>query len=131
MTTERRIPPPPIHPLAALAVIALDNVFNVLEFLDPFLLLVTSLVVGLLGFLATLLSQRFLAREGWGVAAAKGLVMGIIAGVPYSVTGTVVGAPLLLWAGVHQWANLLPASGNNRLVDQALRPPELEDKGHK
>ena len=37
--------------------------------------------------------------------------MGIIAGVPFSVTGTAVGVPLLAWAGLHEWVKL-PAQTN-------------------
>ena len=66
-------------------------------------------------------------RHG-GVSAAKGLVMGIIAGVPFQVTGTAVGAILLGWAGANQWITLpgskskpeqLPAS--DEVVDAEVR----------
>jgi hypothetical protein len=143
MSIERRIPAPPIHPLAALATLALDGVFLVVEILDPLLLLFTSLGVGLLGFTATTLVQHFVAKEEWGESVAKGMVMGIVAGVPYAVAGTVVGVPLLVWAGVSQWIKL-PAGGNpgafsrgnpgalgpgnNQIVDEALQRPTLEDK---
>lgn len=106
MTDERRIPAPPIHPMAAFATLALDGFFSVFEILDPFLLLLTSILIGFFGFLATMLTQHFLAKDGWGASVAKGLVMGIVAGVPYPVAGTVVGMPLLIWAGVHQWVRL-------------------------
>jgi len=116
MSDERRIPAPPIHPLAALATLALDGFFAVFEVLDPLLLLFTSVFVGLLGLTATTLVQRFVAKDGWGASLAKGLVMGIIAGVPYPVAGTIVGAPLLVWAGVHAWIRL-PEPGDQPLLD--------------
>jgi hypothetical protein len=121
------VPAPPIHPLAALATIALDGVFTVLEILDPLMLLLISGGIGLLGGIATTLVQRFVANDTWGAAAAKGMVMGIVAGVPYPIAGTAVGAPLLIWSGVHQWVKL-PGSGNNRLVDEAVQTPRLEDR---
>lgn len=130
MTIERRpaVPEAPIHPLAALVTIALDGVFSVFEILDPFMLLFISGGIGLLGFTATTLVQRFLAKDEWGPALAKGLVMGIFAGVPYPVAGTAIGAPLLIWAGLHQWVKL-PTSGNNQIVDSAFKAaPALEDK---
>jgi hypothetical protein len=130
MMLERRsaVPAPPIHPLAALATIALDGFFAVFEVLDPLMLLFISAGIGLLGFTATTLVQRFLANDNWGAALAKGLVMGIFAGVPYPVAGTVVGAPLLVWAGAHKWIKL-PISGNNQIVDSAFEtPPMFEDK---
>lgn len=100
------IPPAPIHPLAALSTIVLDNVFGVFEITDPFILVLTSIGVGTLNTVTTMLVQRFLARDGWGASIAKGLVMGIIAGVPFQVTGTAVGIPLLAWAGLHEWVKL-------------------------
>jgi hypothetical protein len=130
MTIERRsaLPAPPIHPLAALATITLDGFFTVFEVLDPLMLLFISAGIGLLGFTATTFVQRYLAKDDWGPAVAKGLVMGIFAGVPYPVAGTVIGAPLLIWAGVHQWIKL-PSNGNNQIVDSAFKsPPALEDK---
>ena len=128
MTIERRpVPAPPIHPMAALATIALDGVFTLPE-LDPLLIPIISPVVGVIGFTATMLVQRFIAKDEWGAAAAKGLVMGILAGVPYPVAGTLVGAPLLIWSGLHQLVRL-PGSGNNRIIDEAIKgSPELEDK---
>jgi hypothetical protein len=100
------IPPAPIHPLAALATIVLDNVFGVFELVDPLALVFTSIGVGVLGTVTTMLVQRYLAKDSWGVSVAKGLVMGIIAGVPFQVTGTAVGAILLGWAGASQWITL-------------------------
>jgi hypothetical protein len=100
------IPPAPIHPLAALATIVLDNVFGAVELVDPLAIVFTSLGVGTLGMVTTMFVQRYLAKDSWGVSAAKGLVMGIIAGVPFQVTGTAVGAVLLGWAGASQWITL-------------------------
>ena len=96
------VPPAPIHPLAALTIIVLDNVFGWID-LVPGAMLGTSLLVGGLGFLSTLFVQHYLAKDEWGESLAKGLVMGIIAGVPFQVTGTAVGIPLLAWAGLHEW----------------------------
>ncbi len=129
MSIEPRsaVPAPPIHPMAALATIALDGIFTLPE-LDPFLIPIVSPVVGVLGFATATLVQRFLAKDEWGAAIAKGLVMGVVAGVPYPVTGTAVGAPLLIWSGIHQWVKL-PSRGSNQIVDEALRNhPALEDK---
>ncbi len=103
---KRSIPPAPIHPLAALATIVLDNVFGVIELVDPLVVLFTSLGVGVLGTLATTFVQRYLAKDDWGASVAKGLVMGIVAGVPFQVSGTAVGAILLGWAGLSHWVKL-------------------------
>jgi hypothetical protein len=111
---RRPLPPPPIHPMAALTTIVLDNVFGWVDIL-PGALLGTSLLVGGLGFISTLFVQRFLARDGWGESLAKGLVMGIIAGVPFQVTGTAIGVILLGWAGLNQWIKLPPRQNSERL----------------
>jgi hypothetical protein len=100
------IPPAPIHPLAALTTIVLDNVFGVFELVDPLALILTSVSVGVLGTVSTTLIQHYLSKEEWGPSLAKGLVLGIIAGVPFQVAGTAVGAILLGWAGASQWIKL-------------------------
>jgi Na+-driven multidrug efflux pump len=84
----------------------LDNVFGVVELVDPLAIVFTSLGVGAIGAVSTMFVQRYLAKDSWGVSVAKGLVMGIIAGVPFQVTGTAVGAILLGWAGASQWITL-------------------------
>jgi hypothetical protein len=111
---RRSIPPPPIHPLAALTTIVLDNVFGWIELVDPLALALTSVSVGVIGFLTTMFVQRYLAKDGWGASVAKGLVMGVMAGVPYQVTGTAIGIPLLAWAGAHQWIKLPPPKGSDQ-----------------
>ncbi len=119
MTNEivprRPIPPAPIHPLAALVTIVLDNVFGVFEIVDPLALILTSVSVGVLGTVTTMLLQRYLAKDGWGASIAKGLVMGIFAGVPFQVTGTAVGIPLLAWAGLHELIKLPLSKGQPEL----------------
>jgi hypothetical protein len=104
--TRRPVPPAPIHPLAALATIVLDNVFGVFELADPLALVLTSVSVGILGAVTTTMIQHYLSRDEWGPSVAKGLVMGIFAGVPFQVTGTAVGIPLLAWAGLHELIKL-------------------------
>jgi len=111
---RRTIPPAPIHPMAALTTIVLDNIFGWIEIIDPFALVLTSLSVGVVGFLTTMFVQRYLAKDGWGASVAKGLVMGVLAGVPYQVTGTAIGVPLLAWAGAHQWLKLPPPKGSEQ-----------------
>ncbi len=110
------IPPAPVHPMAALATIVLDNIFGIVELVDPLALVLTSLGVGVVGAVTTTLVQRYLAKDGWGASVAKGLVMGIIAGVPFQVVGTAVGVPLLAWAGLHEWIKL-PAKSKPALEE--------------
>ena len=108
------IPGPPVHYLSAMATIVLDAVWGAVELGDaatvvgilalPLLVLIT----GGLDFIAVLTIQKFIARDGLATAFAKALVLAIIAGVPFMVLGTAVGAVLLGWAGL---------SGLSRLGD--------------
>ena len=136
MVSEPRhpIPPAPVHTLAALATIVLDNVFGVIELVDPLTIILTSVTVGVVCTVATTLVQRYLAKDVWGASLAKGLVMGIIAGVPFQVTGTAVRIPLLAWAGLHEWVKL-PASNatpvappaSDEIIDAEVR--DVKDDG--
>lgn len=114
---RRPVPPAPIHPLAALVTIVLDNIFGWIELVDPFALLLTSFVVGGIGLITTLFVQRYLARDEWGPSVAKGLVMGVLAGVPFQVTGTAVGAVLLGWAGANKWVKIPSRQPEEELPD--------------
>ncbi|MDX9992548.1 MAG: hypothetical protein RBS68_10940 [Anaerolineales bacterium] len=122
----RQISPPPIHPLAALATIALDGIFFFffIEAINP----LAALAIGALGFATTTLVQRFLDNDEWGPAIAKGLALGIVAGVPYPVAGTAVGLPLLAWAGVSRWMQPKQRP-NNQILDEALQRPRLGKGG--
>ena len=115
---RRPIPSAPVHPMAALATVALDYLFFVFEMANPFIFI----GIGVLGAITTTLVQRYLAKDGWGASVAKGMVMGIVAGVPYPVIGTFVGVPLLAWAGLHEWIKLPPKS------KPALRAEEGEEE---
>jgi len=122
---RRPIPPAPVHPMAALATIVLDNIFGVFELVDPLTLVLTCVGVGVVGAVTTALVQRYLAKDGWGASVAKGLVMGIIAGVPFQVTGTTVGAILLGWAGASQWIKL-PAPKSKPTIAEEQEIVEAE-----
>lgn len=130
MSPEPRspVPPAPIHPLAALTIIVLDNVFGWIDII-PGAMLGTSLLVGGLGFLSTLFVQHYLAKDEWGESVAKGMVMGIIAGVPFQVTGTAVGAILLGWAGANQWIRLPAGKRPQQLpaAEEEIVDVEVED----
>ncbi len=92
-----------IHFLSAFITVVLDWLWLTFELpatLTGIGLVLTSVALGLLCFIIVMLIQRFVADDDWGAAAAKGLVMGVVAGVPYPVIGTVVGAPLAGWSGI-------------------------------
>jgi hypothetical protein len=117
----------PIHPVAAAALVFVDNLWMLADWNA-----VTWWVTIPLSFisvsLTTLLFQRFLHRNSWGKAAAKGLLLGVLAGVPTSVTGTPVGLALLTWAGILRAKGgfLPPALGNETRPIATARPISLE-----
>lgn len=111
---EPPIPAAPIHPLAALVTIVLDQMWGV-----PEIALLTIPVFGwtfdfiavfLLGGLAltaVTLIQRYVSGDSWRASFAKGFAMGILAGVPFVVGGTLVGGLLLGWSGLSKVSGLL------------------------
>lgn len=120
------IPPPPIHPLSALVTLSLDHVFGVVEIVDPLMIVFTSVGVATVCTVSTTLIQHYLAQDPWGEALAKGFAMGIIAGVPFSVTGTIFGVPLLAWAGLHKWVTLPTPRPDPIQMDQDIIEGEFE-----
>ena len=114
------ISPAPVHPLAALTTVVLDNVFGVIEIADPLLLLFTGLAVGTICTVTVAFVQRFMSKDEWGASIAKGLVMGVIAGVPYQVTGTAAGGLFLAWAGMHEWIKLPSSTGTSSSNDHDI-----------
>lgn len=103
-------PPPPtppariiIDPLAALALIIVDNLWWIPEFVVVDWLLTIPLCF-LSVFAITFLIQWRRVGDRRRVALVKALVLGLVAAVPWSVTGTPVGLALLAWAGIrHPW----------------------------
>lgn len=90
---------PPIHPVAAAALVFVDNLWMLADWNA-----VTWLLTIPLSFLSvavpTFFLQLLLHRDGWLKSLGKGLLLGVLAGVPTSVTGTPVGLALLTWAGI-------------------------------
>ena len=112
------IPASPIHPLSALVTILLDNLFDIPDLAGPEVWIIASPIIGAVCFATTMFIQRYLAKDEWGPAIAKGLVMGVIAGVPVPVIpGTAAGGIFLAWAGLHQWIQL-PFSGDRSGNDE-------------
>lgn len=118
MVNQTYIPAAPICILSSLVTIALDIVWSTFE------IGVTASVVGLPAlpliiiatgvtcFISVMLTQHFVAQDDWGASIAKGVAMGIIAGVPYFFTGTSAGVVLLSWSG----ANFIEAETRKRLA---------------
>ena len=94
----------PFHAMSALALIGVDNLWNLEEFAAPPLMVVTIP----LSFLSVLLATAWIQRRFHGdrprMAWLKAVFLALVAAVPFSVTGTPVGLALLAWAGIrHPW----------------------------
>lgn len=65
--------------------------------------LVLAMVLGFtLGGLGTCGVQRFWAGESWGRSMLKGLLGGVVVGLPFPVGGTLVGGAVLASSGLDQ-----------------------------
>lgn len=93
---------PPIHPLAALLLVVIDNLWMIEEWL-----LISWIITIPLSFLTVCLPtyfvQRHLKKDRPGRALAFAVAMGTVAAVPFSVLGTPVGLSLLAWTGLRHW----------------------------
>lgn len=89
----------PFHALSALLLLVVDNLWNFSDWL-----VITYLVTVPLSFLSVAVPVFFIQRAKQGDPVGKALLkaglLGVVAAVPFSVTGTPVGLALLAWAGV-------------------------------
>jgi hypothetical protein len=101
----------PIHLLSAIVTMATDKLW------DPMLLDMSKalplpererfyLDAGLLLFVMTTasaaLTQYWVDKDHPGMALAKGLALGILAGLPYSFSTTELGVVFLGWSGINE-----------------------------
>jgi len=89
----------PVHPTAALLLVAMDNLWNMADWavLSWAVTIPSSFVTV---FLPTLMIQRLVKRDGWGRAVLFAALLGGLAAVPTSIFGTPVGLALLAWTGL-------------------------------
>ncbi len=119
MNFNLSIPGAPFHPLSSAITIVLDNLISGPEdVIFPLSIPVTMALAFTACTISVTLTQRHLAHDPWGVALAKGFAAGIIAGVPFPVTGTAAGALMLGWSGVNK---MLGSGSQNE--SPALPPP--------
>ena len=88
-----------LHPYSAGLLILMDNVFWGVNALSlglstPIISVSAFLITGTI----TLLIQKYLAKESMGKSFTKGVITGVLAGIPTSLAGTALGAAVLLIA---------------------------------
>ncbi|MGQ5522745.1 hypothetical protein ACUHMQ_05720 [Chitinimonas sp. PSY-7] len=101
----------PIHLLSAIVTLTTDKLWDLL-LLDmarhlPLVeqgrfLLMTGLLLLVITTFSTTLTQYWIENESRGVALAKGLSLGVLAGIPYSFGDTEVGLVFMAWSGINE-----------------------------
>jgi uncharacterized BrkB/YihY/UPF0761 family membrane protein len=92
---------PSIHLLSAVALLGVDNLWNLTEFvvIDWIITIPLSFLTV---FVPVFLIQKRLKRDSTSKALGWAVLLGALAAVPFSVTGTVAGSMLLAWLGINQ-----------------------------
>lgn len=89
------------HPFSGALIIALDILFFGVESAT---LGLSIPVMSLLAFATTLLGvftiQMKLAKDNWAIALAKGILGGLVAGIPTPIAGTFIGALIMALSGL-------------------------------
>ncbi|MCU0770398.1 MAG: hypothetical protein MUE94_01325 [Verrucomicrobia bacterium] len=102
---------PPIHPLAALLLLAVDNLWLLPEFVVIDWVITIPLCF-ITVFIPTLLIQKLVKKQRTWTALGYALLLAVIAAVPTSLLGTPLGAALLAWFGISR----LWSGGRGRTV---------------
>jgi hypothetical protein len=91
--------PSPVHPLAAVTLLVVDNLWNVADWA-----VITWVATIPLAFISVFVPTFYLHRSKLEQSPGKAFLwaafLGGIAAVPFSVAGTATGALLLAWLGI-------------------------------
>ena len=91
----------PIHVLSALILVAVDNLWNLADWAVVdwvFTIPLSFLTV----FVPVFFLRRHLKKDSYGRALAFAMLLGVLAAIPTSITGTPVGLGLLAWTGLRK-----------------------------
>lgn len=91
----------PIHALSALILVAVDNLWNLVDWavVDWIFTIPLSFITV---FVPVFLLQKYLKKDSNGRALAFATLLGVLAAIPTSITGTPVGLGLLAWTGLRK-----------------------------
>lgn len=91
-----------VHPLSALVLIVVDNLWNLTEWavIDWIITIPLSFITVLT---PVFLIQKFLGRNTTARALAFAILFAFLAAVPFSVMGTFAGSTILAWLGLDRW----------------------------
>ncbi|OHX21315.1 hypothetical protein [Chromobacterium sphagni] len=105
----------PVHLLSAIVALASDKLWDVmlLDMAKAMALpdkirffLLAGLLLLLLTTISAGLTQMWVEKDDAGMALAKGLAMGILAGLPYSFGTTELGLIFIGWSGINELQKL-------------------------
>ena len=92
-----------LHPASGALILGTDWLLFSGAVFSGGLALPAAVAVGFLGgLIGVTCIQRFAARQGWGRALAKGLLSGVVVGLPFPIGGTVLGGAVLAMSGLDQ-----------------------------
>lgn len=117
-----------LHPATGALILGLDWLLFSGEMASGGLALPVAAIAGFTAAaLGTCLVQRFWAKEGWGRSLLKGLLGGVVVGIPVPIGGTLVGGAVLASSGLDR----LRERAAKALAEKAAErgnPHRLEDK---
>ncbi|MBG90036.1 MAG: hypothetical protein CMO80_24490 [Verrucomicrobiales bacterium] len=93
---------PPVHPLAALLLLVVDNLWNLGDW-AVFAWIIIIPLSFLSVFFPGIFLQRYANHDGWGKSIGKSMMLGVLAAIPTSIAGTPIGVAFLAWAGMDRW----------------------------
>jgi hypothetical protein len=97
------------HPASGAVILAVDWAAFGLELVTgPLALLVMSLLAGVATFYAVLAIQRRFHKDTTQAAVLKAIIAAVAAGVPFPITGTIVGAAIIALSGLPTLGGKLP-----------------------
>ena len=93
-----------LHPTSGLLILGVDWLFFAPEAATAeFAALITSPLAFLITSIGVFWIQRRKNRDSIGAAALKAFLSGVVAGIPTSIGGTIVGTLVLLASGLSNW----------------------------
>jgi hypothetical protein len=93
---------PPIHPLSAVLLIAIDNLWLLADW-AALLWIVTIPLSFFAVCLPVYLIQKHMRQDSSGRAMAIAALLGVLAAIPTSITGSTAGLVVLGYTGLHRF----------------------------
>lgn len=92
-----------LHPAAGALILGSDWLFfSGTVFTGGFGMAVAVMLGFLTGLIGVTALQHRLGRDSWGTALLKGLLSGVVIGLPFPIGGTLVGGAVLASSGLDQ-----------------------------